>query len=178
MDARARTCCTTEIGICGLWDPGSFPMVYDARTWEAEVGNEPGMLRHMAGGYVVPLIVNCPGTFDFEVRVNWSGERGSLDEREAALEVASSEAYLFRSSGLVCFGGLECLDCVPSNDAGALDIEPGDYECRVHLLAWNEEPGCLTETGMKANEALPDFVVLLDRAEGSFRGSLSLQTFR
>lgn len=178
MDASARTCCTTEIGLCGLWDSGSFPMVYDYRTWEAEVGTEPAMLRHMAGGFLVPLVVNCPGVFDFEVRVSWAGERLGLDEREEALVAASSDSYLFRSSGRVCFGGLEYLDCVASSEAGALEIEPGDYECRIFLLAWNEEPDCLTEGGRKSNSALPDFLVLLDRAGPAFRGSMSLQTFR
>lgn len=177
MDARARTCCTTEIGLCALWDSQSFPMVYDYRSWEAEVGTAPAMQRHLAGGFLVPILVNCPGVFDFEVRVNWTGEPVGLDEREAALVAASSEAYLFRSSGRVCFGGLEYLDCVASSEAGALEIDPGDYECRIHLLAWNEEADCLTEDGRKSNTALPDFVVLLDRAGPSFRGSMSLQTF-
>lgn len=178
MKAARRTC-VTELGILALWDSDHFPMVSDGDSWAREVGDEAALAGHVAGGFLVPIRLNCPGAFDVEVRVSWSEERVALSDREAPRVAATSEAYLFRSSGRVCFSGLEFLDCVPSDQAGVLEIEPGDYEAVIHLLAWEEEPGSLDEAGRRSEEALPDLVVLLNRVtDFGFSGSGSLQTFR
>lgn len=178
MDASERTLCLSQGAFCALWDPSHFPMVVDAETWQAELGTEAGMLGHVVGGFLVPLRTNCPGVYDVEVRVNWSGHRVELQERERSKVAASSGTFLFRSSGRVCFGGIEFLECVPGSEAGTLDIQPGDYECRIHLLDWQAEPGALDSDGLKSSEALPDFVVLLNAAPPGFCGEVTLQTFR
>lgn len=178
MDACERNCFEAPGPFSALWDPHHFPMVADPESWQAQLGSEEALLGHVAGGFLVPLRTNAPGVYDLEVRVSWSDAEVGVDEREAGRVLATSGPFLFRSSGLVCFGGLEFLESMPVPEVGTLGILPGDYECRIHLVDWAEEPGCLDEEGLKSQEALPDFIVLLNPVRPGFCPEVSLQTFR
>lgn len=176
--AREKRVCETEIGVLALWDSDSFPMVYSQETWEAEVLDERARQQHVSGGYLVPIRLDSPGAFEVEVRASWGSTPAALTEREAAQVVASSKPYLFRCSGRVCFGGLECVDSVQSTNAGNLDIDAGDYEARIHLLDWQADPDAVAADGLRSQTGLADVLVLLNRPGADFRPSVSPQTFR
>lgn len=164
--------CITTTGMCGLWDPTHFPMVYDLEGWQDTVGNEANLVRQVAGGYFVPVKLNTPGVFFYEVR-----EGGGLTDREQSLLAASSRQYLFRSSGTLCFGDYQHLEAVASEKVGTMPLGAGEYLAQAHILSWDKEPGATNERGWRNDGYLPDLLVILNPAPPGFMGPSSLQSF-
>ncbi len=164
--------CVTTSGMCGLWDPTHFPMIYDLEGWEDTLGDELDLVRQVAGGYFVPVKLNTPGVFEYEVR-----QGAGLSERESGLLAASSRRYLFRSSGMLCFGDYQHLEAVASERVGTMDLGAGEYVAQVHILSWDKEPGSVNEDGFRNDGFLPDLLILLEPAPPGFMGPGSLQSF-
>ncbi|MEW6280591.1 MAG: hypothetical protein AB1758_18345 [Candidatus Eremiobacterota bacterium] len=177
MADTLRGICLTTTGMCGLWDSTHFPMIYDAESWAEQMGSEPDLLRHVRGGYFVPVNLRCPGAFYYEVRVGRTAGMEHPGPREAAWIAASSHDYLFRSSGWLCFGDYRHVEVVPSDRVGVLAVDPGEYVASVHILAWDEEQGSQDEEGNRSEAALPDLLILLNPAPPTFNPPGTLQTF-
>lgn len=158
--------------MCGLWDPTHFPMVYDEEGWMDTLGDEVDLVRQVAGGYFVPVRLNTPGVFDYELRL----EPG-LSERESAYLAASSRRFLFRSSGTVCFGDYRHLEAVASERVGVLPVNAGEYVVQAHILSWDREPGAVNEQGYRNDGFLPDLLITLEPAPPGFMSPGSLQSF-
>ena len=172
-----RGMCVVTSGMCGLWDSTHFPMVYDEESWYDALGDDSEVVRHTVGGYFVPVRLNTPGVFEYEVRWGTATEPADLSERERGLLAVSSRKYLFRSSGGLCFGDYRHLEAVASDKVGYLELPAGEYVAQIHILAWDDEPGAEDERGHRNDGTLPDLLIVLNPASLDFRAPGSLQTF-
>lgn len=149
----------------GVWDSRHFSNINDYDAWETELLEDEDIERHIIAGHFVPINIHSDGVFEFEVRVGETGAPGSLSAREKQYLTVSSEAYLFRSTGELNISGIEFVEAAPEGNVGTLQIPSGDYTITVHLIAWDEEPGAKDAQGNPTVEALPDFVILLNRSD-------------
>jgi hypothetical protein len=168
-----RSTVFTQHGMLGLWDYNHFPMISDNDSWLQTMFNEESLLRQIGGGYFVPIRVDRDGDFDVEVR-----PQGGISDEELRYLRAASGAYVYRASTCVCFGGIEYVEGAPPTKTGYLDLDAGDYVATIFWLNWHKAPGALTERGMRSNDSLPDYIVLLRKSEGRLeKQALTADTF-
>ena len=167
MNQRLRRTLITGSAMFGVWDRGHFPRVVDYESWEAELLDDADIERHIDVGHFVPITIYSDGAFEFEVRVGIVAEHCSLDQRERRYVIASSEPYLFRSAGELNVSASLFVDAAPEGPIGRLEILAGDYDVTVHQIEWRKEPGATDEQGKPSPEALADFVVLVNRSDGT-----------
>lgn len=159
-----------------FWDPASFTHIVDYESWELELLEDETIAEHLGAGKLVPLNILCDGRFGVLVRGDATAEP-DLTERERKYLSATSQPYLFRSSGIARISGIEEVGAFPDPSSGPDDMAPteievpaGEYAVTVHLIDWEAEPGILNDQGEAAESALPDFVVLIGPAAvGPFR---------
>ena len=80
----------TDSGKCGLWDPASFPGIVDYDTWDAALGEDDQIARHIQAGAFVPINIESDGAFQVLVRV---GEPARLTERELEILKLIAQEY-------------------------------------------------------------------------------------
>ena len=167
MNQQLRRTLITGSAAFGVWDSQHFSAVHDYETWEAELLEEEDIERHIAAGHFVPITIYSDGAFEFEVRVGVGEARSSLNSRERQHLIASSEPYLFRSAGELNISGIEFVEATPEEQVGQLQIIAGEYDIIVHHNAWENEPGAKDAQGQPSPEALADFVVLVNKSDGT-----------
>ena len=59
----------------------------------------------------------------------------------------------------------------------SLSLPEGRYAVRAKIIAWDEEPGARDGSGKRGPNALADFLVLVERSEGSEHFRTSDLTF-
>jgi hypothetical protein len=172
-----RNAYPTDAGMHCLWDETAFVGVTDYDTWEKELLRDEDIRRHIAAGHFVPLNIGSDGAMEIEIRIGTPDRPAELAERETKHLIVASKPYLLRSTGRIAVSGLEHVEVPAGEVVGMIDLPAGDYAVRVHLIAWDEEPGMSTDDG-PAPGALPDYVVLIDPAGvgGAFR--TETDTFR
>ncbi|MBX3442485.1 MAG: hypothetical protein KF774_08755 [Planctomyces sp.] len=144
-----------------LWDQSAFAGVSDYDSWSRELLNDADIARHIAAGHFVPLNIGSDGAMDVEVRVGTDSARAGLTDRETKHLIVASEPYRLQSTGAVGVSGIEQVTLPLERGVGTLSLPAGEYAVRVHLIAWDEEPGMQTDEG-PAPGALPDYVVLVN----------------
>ena len=164
MNHQLRGAFRTDSGMFGVWDSNHFSNIHDYDEWEAELLEDADIQRHIIAGHFVPINVHSDGVFEFEVRIGAIESPGGLSSREHQYLAATSNAYLFRSTGELNVSGIEFVEATPRGNVGTLEIPSGDYTVTVHLITWGEEPGAKDAQGNPTAKALPDFVVLLSRS--------------
>lgn len=167
---------STEAGMHALWVPEPFAGVHDDDTWNAEFGDDAGILRHVVAGNLVPINIGSDGVAAFVVRVGDRKDPARLSERETRYVLVSSRPYLLTSRGRALLGGIEDV----ATEAGRVHAVPlprGRYAVTVHLIDWKAEPGAAHHDGTPVGGALPDFVVLLNPAGHATRYREDLATF-
>jgi hypothetical protein len=164
----------TDAGMWLLWQPQAFASVRDFESWAAELEDDPDILRHVGHGDCVPINIGQDMAAAFVVRVADATGPATLAERESAYLVVSSEPYLLVSHGAVALTGIE--DVRGDGSSAQVALAEGQWAATVHLLAWDDEPGMKVD-GQPSQEALPDFLVLLNPAEGSQRFRSGVTTF-
>ena len=166
----------TGSGMHGLWVQSAFSVVCDYESWERELLNDKDIERHIANGHFIPLNIGADGAMEIEIRCGNGIDAAVLSDREKLYLVVSSEPYRLHASGPVCVSGIEYVAVPPESGVGTVAVPPGEYAVTVHLIAWDEEPGMMTEDG-PAPGALPDFVVLVNPANSEASYRLKVQTF-
>lgn len=162
----------TNAGMCALWQPESFNFeeFEDWEDWATENWNIAGSI---ASGLVVP--VNVGGDGVFQVAVRWDDSAG-LTEAEQRCLLVSSDPYLLISVGWFVLGGLEDVGDAEFASANRAPLAEGRYSVTVHLIDWKVDPTSVDAFGNPAENALPDFVVVIGAAAvGPFR--TKVQTF-
>ena len=164
----------TDAGMHCLWDQATFAKVRDYDSWASELLDDANIERHIRAGAFVPLNIGSDGAMEIEVRVGTAQAPAALSARESQYLIVRSEPYLLRTQGAVGISGIEHVAIPVADGAGDMAVPPGDYAVRVHLIAWDEEPGMQTDQGPAAG-ALPDYVVLIDPVSNgtSFRSAVS-----
>ena len=74
MLCEASCTLLTEAGMHALWAPEPFADLHDDDTWDAELGDDADIQRHVVAGDLVPINIGAGGAASFVVRV---GDRGS-----------------------------------------------------------------------------------------------------
>jgi hypothetical protein len=148
----------TDSGMCALWDPASFPGIVDYDSWDAALGEDDRIARHIEAGAFVPVNIRSDGAFGALVRV---GELAGLTDRETRYLFLASEPYLFVSSGEAWISGIERVGDPSDYDGFGVKVPAGRWAATVHVLDWNEEPGSVGPDRRPTADALPDFVVVL-----------------
>ncbi|MDX8142950.1 hypothetical protein SK854_12555 [Lentzea sp. BCCO 10_0061] len=151
--AVARGLVATDAGMQVLWHRKPFTHVVDYDTWEEELLDDAGIVRHIETGSVVPLSTGMDGAWEFIVR--W-GEDPALTEAEEQHVAVKSEPYLLISETDVRVSGIEHITGNAEEDEGfAVSLPPGRWSVTTHLI-----------DAEALGEAL-DFVVLIkpDRGE-------------
>lgn len=164
----------TDAGMQVLWNPERFASVVDYDSWEDSLLEDEDILQHVLAGMLVPINLG-DSAFQFVVRVGDSDQTADLTERERARLLVTSDPYLITSAGVLYLSGLE--DVSGDSDEEVLHVAApaGRYAVTVNLIDWESEQGSRTPTGDPSPNALPDFVLLLNRTtwpEPAFRQSL------
>lgn len=157
-----RKTLTTDAGMHCIWDFSSFSSVIDFDSWEEHLLEDRDILQHIRKGSLVPININSDGTFEFEMRLGTSESPQQLTERERKHLVVSSEKYRLVSNGSVCISGIEYVCNNIDENIGELSIPRGTYSATVHLIAWDDEPNMKNSDGTPKNDALPDFVIIVN----------------
>jgi hypothetical protein len=152
----------TDAGLLCLWDPEAFSEVHDFDSWMDELLNESDIQRHLDAGHFVPIRTYSDGVYEIDVRVGSFDSREDLSERERTYLIDTSTAYRFVSQGTLAVSGIEYVNAVPDEEVGVLNLVPGEYSIIVNRIAWEEEPGMVDDEGYALEEALPDFVILVN----------------
>ncbi|MFD8080847.1 hypothetical protein ACFV4F_04015 [Kitasatospora sp. NPDC059722] len=173
--AAAPVTVATDAGMLALWSPAAFSGVVDHASWEPELSEEEGRLRHIRAGALVPINIRSDGAFGVVVRAGSAAADARLTERESAYVVVSSKPYLLRSRGVACLSGIEAVAGEPWPDTVRLDLADGDHSVVVHLIDWEAEPGS-TADGKPSESALADFVVLVNPASAAASGPYRVAT--
>lgn len=178
MAERIRGAYATDSGMTCLWNPAAFEEVVDYDTWETQLLEDKDIRRHMNAGAFVPINIQADGVYEIEVRVGTAAAPAVISDRETKYLTVASEPYLFRSAGTLCVSGIEFVEHEPGDGVGVLALPEGDYAVTVHLVAWDDEPGLKKKDGSPKNEALPDFVALLNPAgSGETKYRTKVETF-
>jgi len=177
LENKIRKTLATGSGIHCLWNPSYFSSITDYDSWEKELLEDEDILRSIKSGNFVPININSDGVFEFEVRVGTSELFQELSKREKKYLTISSEKYRYVSNGLACISGIEYVCSSPDENVGTLAIENGEYEVTVHLIGWDEEPNMINVDGTPKQEALPDFIVIMNPALDGSLYRLDVSTF-
>jgi hypothetical protein len=163
----------TDAGMFVLWNPTRFEGVVDYETWERELLEEEDIERHVAAGELVPVNIRADGAFGFEVRVGSAESPATYGDREAQCLVATSDPYRFESEGTSRLSGIEDVTARSGSAGIAVEIPKGVWSVTVHLLEWQRESDAVDDTGNPVPGALPDFLLVVNRAtdEDAFRTS-------
>ncbi len=151
----------TDAGMFMLWQPEAFAAVHDYDSWAVELEDDADIARHVRAGHCVPVNIGQDFAAAFVVRVATDEMPAELSVREATYLVVASEPYLFESEGGAHLDGIEN---VGSATGPRLEVPAGRWAVTAHIIDWEAEPGAKQPTGRPAGGALPDFVVLLNRA--------------
>jgi hypothetical protein len=115
-----------------LWHREPFRHVVDYDSWEEELLDDAGIVRHIEAGSMVPLSTGMDGAWEFIVR--W-GEEAALTAAERQHVIVRSEPYLLVTQTDVRVGGIEHITGNPSEDEGfAVPLPPGRWSVTVHLI--------------------------------------------
>lgn len=165
----------TGAGMFGLWKPERFDAVTSLDEWEDQVADETALLAHIADGSFVPINIFADGAFQVTVRDG----RGinDLSEREQRVRLVSSEPFLLISNGRVLLGGIEAVGHYSGTPSVPIDLPPGRYSVRIHLIDWKAEPEAARPDERPSESALPDFVVQISPESGSGPFRTSVVTF-
>lgn len=145
-----------------LWHREPFSHVVDHDTWEEELLEDAGIMRHIEIGSMVPLSTGADGAWEFVVR--W-GDEAALTEAELPHVVVSSEPYLLVSETDVRVSGIEHITGNAEDDEGfAVPLPPGRWSVTTHMFD-ADAPG------------EPDFVVLIKPGTAGERYRASEQPF-
>jgi hypothetical protein len=154
----------TGAGMFGIWQPERFDAVTSLDEWEDQVADETALSACVAEGAFVPINIVADGAFQVAVRDG----RGinDLSEREQRVRLISSDPYLLISRGRVLLGGIEAVGHYSGAPSVPIDVPPGRYSVRIHLIHWKAEPGATRPDGRPTESALPDFVVQISAESG------------
>lgn len=184
MLGEASCTLSTEAGMHALWVPEPFAGVHDHATWDAELGANAGIRRHVVAGNLVPINIGSGGAATFVVRVGDQGDQGDhgepagLSERETRYHLVSSRPYLLTTRGRAFLSGLEHIAVETGHGrTHAIHLAEGRYGVTIHLIDWKAEPEATRHDGTPADDALPDFVILINPADHTTRYRESLTTF-
>lgn len=160
---EARGLVATDAGMQVLWHRKPFSHVVDHDTWDEELLEDGGMMRHIEEGSMVPLSTGMDGAWKFIVR--W-GEETALTDAERQHVVVRSEPYLLVSETDVRVSGIEHITGIAEHDEGfAVALPPGRWSVTTHII----DADALGEP--------LDFVVLITPSTGQERYRTSEQPF-
>jgi hypothetical protein len=156
----------TNAGMCGIWRPESFDFD-DFEDWEDWATEDRNIAASVASGLFVPINVGGDGVFQIAVR--WGQDTGlTASERQCLL--AASDPYLLVSDGRLVLGGLEDVGDVQLAESNGILVDPGRYAVTVNLIDWKADPPSVDASGKPTENALPDFVVIIESAsDGPYR---------
>ncbi len=178
MSTEKACVLTTDAGMLALWSPEAFAGVHDYDTWEAELLEDEDLVRHIAAAAFVPVNIGSDGAYQVLVRTGGDGDAARLTEREETYRQASSEPYVFASRGQAYVSGIEHVAASPGEDwTQPVEVPEGRYDVTVHLIEWDAEPGAIDDEGEQSDDALPDFVVLMNPAAGGTAYRMDPATF-
>ena len=164
----------TDAGMLALWDPQCFTGIVDYDTWDAQLGEDEDVQRHIRTGALVPINIRSDGAFGVLVRIGGVGLPAQLTGRETRHRLVTSDAYLLHSSGQVWLSGIEAVGAEAWPGTVRCDLPVGCYSVMIHLIAWEDEPDSVNDDGTPSESALSDFVVLINPAlsEQDFRSAV------
>ncbi|WP_369170470.1 hypothetical protein AB5J49_22830 [Streptomyces sp. R28] len=154
----------TDAGMLALWDPQSFTSIVDYDTWDAQLGEDEDVERHIRSGALAPINIRSDGAFGVVVRIGGVDQPVQLTERESRHCLVTSDAYLLHSTGKVWLSGIEAVGAEAWSETVRFDLPVGRYSVVIHLIAWEDEPGSVNEDGSPSETALSDFVAIINPA--------------
>ncbi|MET9834843.1 hypothetical protein ABZ078_37445 [Streptomyces sp. NPDC006385] len=160
--AEAVPTVATDAGMLALWDPQRFAGIVDYDTWDARLGEDKDVERHIRTGALVPVNIRSDGAFGVVVRIGEVGRPAQLTERESRHCLVASDAYLLHSAGQVWLSGIEAVGDDACSETVRFDLPVGRYSVVIHLIAWEDEPGSVNEDGTPSETALSDFVAVIN----------------
>lgn len=176
--AEAAPTVATDAGMLALWNPQRFAGIVDYDTWDAQLGEDENVQRHIRTGALVPINIRSDGAFGVVVRIGEVDRPARLTERERRHCLLTSDAYLLHSSGQVWLSGIEAVEAEAAPETVRFDLPEGRYSVVIHLIAWEDEPGSVNEDGTPSETALSDFVAVINPvAPGQDGFRVSVETF-
>ncbi|WP_086660795.1 hypothetical protein [Lentzea kentuckyensis] len=129
---QAQGLVATDAGMQVLWHRKPFSHVVDYDSWDEELLENAGIMRHIEIGSMVPLSTGMDGAWEFVVR--W-GDGAALTEAEQRHVVVSSEPYLLVSETDIRVSGIEHITGGAEDDEGfAVPLPPGRWSVTVHMI--------------------------------------------
>tara|TARA_Y100001933_G_C18952353_1_gene544376 strand:+ start:260 stop:1318 length:1059 start_codon:yes stop_codon:yes gene_type:complete len=157
-----RKVITTNAGMYGIWDIPAFSHISDYDEWEMELLEDQDIEKHIDLGVFAPIYIRSDGVADVLIRVGTESVIAILTERESKYKYVSSNEYLLDTHGELGLSGIEFIGNTIDEDIGVLQVNQGKYAATIHLISWDDEPNMRKEDGTAKEEALPDFVVLIN----------------
>lgn len=167
-----RKILSTNGGMWALWDYEQYKDITTLEEWEKCFCNDCDILKQIDISKIVPVNMNSDGCYEFEIKID-----EALSDRESKYIYIKSEEYLFETDGTAIFSGIEHVDSDVGDDCIRLSLEKGKYSVTVCMMDWEAEPGMQLKNGKPAPGALPDFIITINKTNGSGNYRKSLETF-
>ena len=160
FETSVRKTVSTNAGSIFLWDQNSFGSITDYGSWAEQLEDEPDIRAHIEAGRIVPVSWGGDSASEVVARL---GAPSRMSDREKQYLLVPSQPYRFKTTGKVCISGIEMISGKPDDHVLTFEIPPGTYAVYLNMIAWMDEPGAENADGSPAANALPDFIVCLDR---------------
>ena len=147
----------TNKSMWSLWDHNQYKNIKSRYESEDFFKEEKDVVKQIELSKFVPIYINSDGEFQFRVKID-----EDLSERESKYVIATSKPYLFKTEGKAYLSGIEFIeDEVLETEVIELNLKNSSYEVVVNIIEWDQEPGMRLPDGSAAENALPDFIVVL-----------------
>lgn len=163
----------TMSGMWALWDYEEYKNITSLEQWEKCFLEDEEILKQIDISKLIPINIHSDGCFQFRIKIN-----EPLDNRENKYILVKSDKYLLKSSGTTILSGIESIaGNVRDDKCIKFELERGFYNIVVYLIEWDAEPNMKLSNGKPSPNALPDFIISINKANSSENYRKSLETF-
>lgn len=156
-----RQVLATMSGMWGIWDYDSYNMIDSYDSWAPVFEEDETIIQQIKEHHFIPINIMSDGAFQFAIKRN-----DILSDREKRYLTVESKEYLYHTTGKTIVSGIEYINkSIDASEGIEIELAPGYYEIKVCLVEWDSEPGAYNKDGSVNENALPDFIIMINNVE-------------